>query len=117
LIYSCVILTRLSVVLITFLFYLSLPPPDLHSFPTRRSSDLLAHIGTIFSFVVPPYPELTGMKWSRCWYSDSHTEHLLENLFKISDRKSTRLNSSHVSISYAVFCLKKKKYKIYTNRH
>src|SRR5207249_7076852 len=28
-----------------------------------------------------------------------------------SDRKSTRLNSSHVSISYAVFCLKKKKYK------
>src|SRR5699024_11829235 len=31
----------------------------------------------------------------------------LENI----DRKSTRLNSSHVSISYAVFCLKKKKKK------
>src|SRR5437868_13154201 len=32
------------------------------------------------------------------------------------DRKSTRLNSSHVSISYAVFCLKKKKKnKITTN--
>src|SRR5438067_8275263 len=29
------------------------------------------------------------------------------------DRKSTRLNSSHVSISYAVFCLKKKKKKQY----
>src|SRR5439155_16128801 len=28
------------------------------------------------------------------------------------DRKSTRLNSSHVAISYAVFCLKKKKHKI-----
>src|SRR5690242_21212361 len=28
-----------------------------------------------------------------------------------SDRKSTRLNSSHMSISYAVFCLKKKKNK------
>src|SRR5439155_8814111 len=28
---------------------------------------------------------------------------------KRSDRKSTRLNSSHVAISYAVFCLKKKK--------
>src|SRR3712207_8477632 len=27
-----------------------------------------------------------------------------------SDRKSTRLNSSHANISYAVFCLKKKKY-------
>src|SRR5689334_24512833 len=30
----------------------------------------------------------------------------------ITDRKSTRLNSSHSSISYAVFCLKKKKNKI-----
>src|SRR5690554_7397755 len=29
--------------------------------------------------------------------------------FKGADRKSTRLNSSHVRISYAVFCLKKKK--------
>src|SRR5690348_17371057 len=28
---------------------------------------------------------------------------------KLEDRKSTRLNSSHPSISYAVFCLKKKK--------
>src|SRR5699024_12177942 len=33
-----------------------------------------------------------------------HTVH-----FGMADRKSTRLNSSHVSISYAVFCLKKKK--------
>src|SRR3989442_14437015 len=32
------------------------------------------------------------------------------------DRKSTRLNSSHVRISYAVFCLKKKKTKGKTNR-
>src|SRR5690554_7363826 len=30
-------------------------------------------------------------------------------LFTLTDRKSTRLNSSHVRISYAVFCLKKKK--------
>src|SRR5438874_8812414 len=29
----------------------------------------------------------------------------------VGDRKSTRLNSSHVEISYAVFCLKKKKKK------
>src|SRR5699024_12248650 len=33
----------------------------------------------------------------------------LDNLIAGIDRKSTRLNSSHVSISYAVFCLKKKK--------
>src|SRR5699024_12059286 len=35
-----------------------------------------------------------------------HGESFLKD---IVDRKSTRLNSSHVSISYAVFCLKKKK--------
>src|SRR3712207_7766006 len=32
----------------------------------------------------------------------------------VVDRKSTRLNSSHANISYAVFCLKKKKKQIYT---
>src|SRR3712207_7726115 len=31
---------------------------------------------------------------------------------QVADRKSTRLNSSHANISYAVFCLKKKKYKL-----
>src|SRR5207302_9211835 len=35
---------------------------------------------------------------------------------KRQDRKSTRLNSSHVKISYAVFCLKKKKKKKKTNK-
>src|SRR5690349_23177008 len=33
-----------------------------------------------------------------------------------ADRKSTRLNSSHVEISYAVFCLKKKKKKKKANK-
>src|SRR3712207_6961125 len=32
-----------------------------------------------------------------------------QGLLEITDRKSTRLNSSHANISYAVFCLKKKK--------
>src|SRR5438034_5464144 len=51
-------------------------------------------------------------------------EHWMENIrdWNISrqlwwghrDRKSTRLNSSHTVISYAVFCLKKKKKKMYT---
>src|SRR5699024_1438856 len=45
-----------------------------------------------------------------CWFSE-HAQELgfdPERLV-VTDRKSTRLNSSHVSISYAVFCLKKKK--------
>src|SRR2546427_3124880 len=33
------------------------------------------------------------------------------SVFYAEDRKSTRLNSSHSQISYAVFCLKKKKYR------
>src|SRR3712207_8689107 len=33
-------------------------------------------------------------------------------LINDKDRKSTRLNSSHANISYAVFCLKKKKYTL-----
>ena len=40
---------------------------------------------------------------------------LHEALFCHRDRKSTRLNSSHITISYAVFCLKKKKHNIYNN--
>src|SRR5207253_946424 len=38
------------------------------------------------------------------------------NALAARDRKSTRLNSSHVAISYAVFCLKKKKSQNYTSR-
>src|SRR3989442_9746493 len=36
--------------------------------------------------------------------------------FQHQDRKSTRLNSSHVRISYAVFCLKKKKERVNATR-
>src|SRR3712207_7722741 len=38
-------------------------------------------------------------------------------LFDLGDRKSTRLNSSHANISYAVFCLKKKKTKLNQHYH
>src|SRR5690625_6084631 len=47
------------------------------------------------------------------WLSDpdvARLQNVVEFRFnvRITDRKSTRLNSSHVAISYAVFCLKKK---------
>src|SRR5258705_4085757 len=42
--------------------------------------------------------------------SDRHRGHRWPTVVRVSlDRKSTRLNSSHLGISYAVFCLKKKK--------
>src|SRR3712207_8613330 len=37
-------------------------------------------------------------------------------LSDVKDRKSTRLNSSHANISYAVFCLKKKKHTLHRPR-
>src|SRR2546430_8935447 len=47
----------------------------------------------------------------RCRASERGTRILCDYLVAIGDRKSTRLNSSHSQISYAVFCLKKKKKK------
>src|SRR5690625_1723758 len=44
----------------------------------------------------------------------AHLKYVEPNLQSIRDRKSTRLNSSHVAISYAVFCLKKKIHKTTT---
>src|SRR2546421_6766244 len=46
--------------------------------------------------------EARTIRWMAPWQS---------NRIVIGDRKSTRLNSSHDQISYAVFCLKKKKQK------
>src|SRR5207244_11909338 len=54
----------------------------------------------------PPAPTIVGCQ-TRATASASN-ERLRA---RISDRKSTRLNSSHQIISYAVFCLKKKKTK------
>src|SRR5437660_5300907 len=44
----------------------------------------------------------------------SRTSFVFDSMLRL-DRKSTRLNSSHVAISYAVFCLKKKKTNMITN--
>src|SRR5690606_42086548 len=65
-------------------------PREQHSFPTRRSSDLVAGAEQHGACDVEPArrPD-RGLG---------------------QDRKSTRLNSSHVKISYAVFCLKKKNF-------
>src|SRR2546430_3393500 len=41
----------------------------------------------------------------------------MANILRTRDRKSTRLNSSHSQISYAVFCLKKKKNSLDTETH
>src|SRR5690625_8042620 len=68
---------------------------DLHSFPTRRSSDL-SQIGPRTEGRIVTLQGDLGER-----VRTGQTLAILER-----DRKSTRLNSSHVAISYAVFCLK-----------
>src|SRR5438067_7830181 len=53
----------------------------------------------------------SGARWltAMMLISRQNPVSLLDNAPLARDRKSTRLNSSHVSISYAVFCLKKKR--------
>src|SRR5690349_25110961 len=55
-----------------------------------------------------PYTTLFRSHICRVFVDDCVRRHN-EGKLDTTDRKSTRLNSSHVEISYAVFCLKKKK--------
>src|SRR3712207_8665205 len=47
------------------------------------------------------------------WRTGSSRQTGSSSAAKVRDRKSTRLNSSHANISYAVFCLKKKKNNVH----
>src|SRR5690606_42048095 len=105
----------------------TLPPrdavaPDLPSFPPRRSSDLVtveAGLGARQIEYVDGRDENDailrlggGWLWTISETSEFSQRLVIEtgdnNTYSESttDRKSTRLNSSHVKISYAVFCLK-----------
>src|SRR5690606_41817014 len=91
--------------------------PDLLSFPTRRSSDLptieaiLKELGENIKLARLRRKITTTMLAERAGMGRV-TLRKVENgdsgVTLGADRKSTRLNSSHVKISYAVFCLKKK---------
>src|SRR5690606_41554753 len=94
----------------------------LHSFPTRRSSDLTASSVNDFVWkgmnIFYLYKDNVPSLANDAFNSDeayanylngfSNPRDLFESVIH-QDRKSTRLNSSHVKISYAVFCLKKKR--------
>src|SRR5206468_10287745 len=98
-------------------FSSSAHPRPLHSFPTRRSSDLRAAHNDIS--LVKGYHTARSEAEKAFGNPGLYIEKFIENPHHIEiqilgaggDRKSTRLNSSHDQISYAVFCLKKKKKK------
>src|SRR5699024_12645411 len=81
--------------------------PHLPSFPTRRSSDLAGHRRIQ---VAHPFQHMVGVEvpTGHVRVVETHLGAMGLQGFGQRDRKSTRLNSSHVSNSYAVFCLKKK---------
>src|SRR5690625_7513252 len=89
-------------------------PLLLLSFPTRRSSDLAfegqigqaaysASKGGVVGMTLPLAREFARI--------GVRVNTIAPGIF-LTDRKSTRLNSSHVAISYAVFCLKKTKVNV-----
>src|SRR5436190_11158104 len=83
----------------------------LHSFPTRRSSDLGRDAATELErsrYAVRGQGPLDRRQEPRLCGVEIETRHGSVLLAQVGDRKSTRLNSSHTVISYAVFCLKKK---------
>src|SRR5205807_9098506 len=106
---SMIVSSSSSYTYLSFFLYSPAHHRDLHSFPTRRSSDLLRFMKRparvseldVVSFSSPPS---NGF----CWWGSGCN--LWPSVMQ-ADRKSTRLNSSHLVISYAVFCLKKKNKK------
>src|SRR5690606_40272699 len=99
------------------------PPRAPPSFPTRRSPDLrrrrlLEELEPRFRQVLSSLTrgQLQGSLRYRSSFAppgqdegavrDALAKALRDGLARDRDRKSTRLNSSHVKISYAVFCLK-----------
>src|SRR5690606_41853529 len=105
------------------LLFCGAAPRDPHSFPTRRSSDLarqavendvhIIGVSTLAAGHLTLVPEL-----KKALKAQGRDDIMIvvggvipPQDYKALDRKSTRLNSSHVKISYAVFCLKKKKKK------
>src|SRR5690606_40859295 len=103
-----------------YLIFFRATQPHLVSFPTRRSSDLLveqavhaeaAGIDRLARMRAEILDQAFQLAVAVAQIGDVEIRAVFPQVRRDlgRDRKSTRLNSSHVKISYAVFCLKKKK--------
>src|SRR5439155_23872116 len=101
----------LCLLAVLFLFFWSASPFVLHSFPTRRSSDLVHDLNPLavgrdpLRDVADDRDPIAERDHERAQVEHDRAAFGADDR---ADRKSTRLNSSHVANSYAVFCLKKK---------
>src|SRR3712207_7997669 len=90
------------------------PRSTLFPYTTLFRSPVDAHSGAVGRAVgTGPGPRLVSRGASGLWVGDYVGESITHVPVEGRDRKSTRLNSSHANISYAVFCLKKKKSLLY----
>src|SRR5205807_10351417 len=94
-----------------FFFFIILPPPPSTLFPSRRSSDLSPSAFPRSAHAASFSVDFEFPNRSCWWCSIRRRPKAKPPTPQRIDRKSTRLNSSHLVISYAVFCLKKKKKK------
>src|SRR5436309_7737296 len=89
--------------LLYFFFFTHTPTTEIY---TLSLHDALPIYGPLFARVEhSPGVPAEETRETGSWVTDGLTFYLQD---VSEDRKSTRLNSSHVKISYAVFCLKKK---------
>src|SRR3712207_8700745 len=93
------------------------PRSTLFPYTTLFRSDGHSDYGTAFEVFADRWASAVGPETSLLVLGDGRTNYrppglpVLADLVR-RDRKSTRLNSSHANISYAVFCLKKKQVNI-----
>src|SRR5690606_41754809 len=85
-------------------FFTATPPTDLYTLSLHDALPIFPQDGF---FCNNANSAISREAWERYRFDESVTG--LEDMELARDRKSTRLNSSHVKISYAVFCLKKKR--------
>src|SRR5206468_11765798 len=90
---------------VCFFFFKYPPPTDIYTLSLHeRSSDLSHRLGDLFQRAAFGATGESDRRIHNRGRDGRPAPHR-------ADRKSTRLNSSHDQISYAVFCLKKKKHK------
>src|SRR5690625_6345758 len=77
-----------------------------------RAATVNAHVVAVSETRWPTVIDTVTVERSAITNSEVAMVLCMRRSLKYADRKSTRLNSSHVAISYAVFCLKKKKRRL-----